>query len=59
MTLEEFYKFGAKQTCCSLRCTELSGVQAGALRELAALRNSQRSSTKIHRTVRCVPDCLV
>jgi hypothetical protein len=31
----------------------LSGAQAGALRELAALGISQRSSTKIYRTVRC------
>jgi hypothetical protein len=31
----------------------LSGSQAGDLRELAALGFSQRSSTKIHRTVQC------
>jgi hypothetical protein len=32
----------------------LSGVQAEATRELAALGFSQSQSTKIHRTVRCV-----
>ena len=60
MTLGQFYKFGAKPNCCSLWRTGLSdvhqtmfGAQAGALCELAALGNSQRSSTKIHRTVRC------
>jgi hypothetical protein len=31
----------------------LSGAQAGAFRKLAALGFSQRSSTKIHRTIRC------
>jgi hypothetical protein len=60
MTLGQFCKFGAKQTCCFLRRTGLSGVlrtvsgaQAGALCELAPLGFSQRSSTKNHRTVRC------
>jgi hypothetical protein len=58
--------FGAKQTCCNLWRIGLSGVhqtvsraQAGALHELAALGNSQRSSTKFHRTVWCAPDCPV
>jgi hypothetical protein len=51
MALEQFYKFGAKQTCSSLRRTGLSGAQAGALRELAALEKSKRSSAKNHRTV--------
>jgi hypothetical protein len=53
MTVGQFYKFGAKQNCCILRCTGLSGAQAGALRELAALGKSKRSSAKNHRTVWC------
>jgi hypothetical protein len=59
MTLGQFYKFGAKLTCCSLRRTGLSGVhrtvsdvQAGELHELAALGKSKRSSAKNHRNVR-------
>jgi hypothetical protein len=47
MTLGKFYKYGAKQTCCSLRRIGLSGVhrivsgaQARALRKLAALEKS-------------------
>jgi hypothetical protein len=59
--LGQFYKFWAKQTCYSLRCTGLSGVHltlsgalARALSELAAHGNSQRSSAKNHWTVRCV-----
>jgi hypothetical protein len=54
MTLGQFYKFRAIQTCCSLRRTGLSGAQDGALRELAALEISRCSSTKNHWTVRCV-----
>jgi hypothetical protein len=53
MTMGQFYKFGAKQTCCSQWCTRLSGALAGALDELTALGNSRRSSTKNHRIVRC------
>jgi hypothetical protein len=60
MIVGQFYKFGAKHTCCSQWHTGLSGVHrtvsdalAGALRELAVLRNSRRSSTKNHRTVQC------
>jgi hypothetical protein len=58
MTLGQFYKFEAKQICTILRRIGLSGVhwtvsgvQAGAPNELAALRNSQHSSCKNHRTV--------
>ena len=58
MTLGQFYKFGAKQTCCSLRCTGLSGAhqivsgaKVGALSELSSLVKSKRSSAKNHRTV--------
>jgi hypothetical protein len=58
MTVGEFYKCGAKQTCCSQWRTRLSGVHrtvsgalAGALRELAALGNSRLLSTKNHQTV--------
>jgi hypothetical protein len=57
----QFYQVWCKHTCCSQWRTGLSGVHrivsgalAGALPELAALGVSQRSSTKIHRTVRCV-----
>jgi hypothetical protein len=53
MTLGQFYKFGAKQTCCNQWRTRLSGALAGALRQLAALENSQCSSTKDHQIVRC------
>jgi hypothetical protein len=37
MIVEQFYKFGPKQTCCSQWRTGLSGALAGALRELATL----------------------
>ena len=59
MTLGQFYKFEANQNCCSQWRTGLSGVHrvvfgalTKALRELAALGFSQRSSTKNHQTVR-------
>jgi hypothetical protein len=64
--LEQFYKYGAKQICTSLRRTGLShvhqtvfGAQAGAPSELVALGKTQRSSTKIHQTIQCAPDCSV
>jgi hypothetical protein len=47
----------SKQTCYSQWRTGLSGALAGALCELAALGNSQSSSTKNHRTVRLSPRC--
>jgi hypothetical protein len=37
----------------------LSGTQAKAPRELAALEFSQSHSAIIHRTIRCAPDCPV
>jgi hypothetical protein len=40
-------------------CTRLSGAQAGTPNKLAALEKTQSSTAKIHRTVRCAPDCPV
>jgi hypothetical protein len=64
--LGQFYKYGANQDCASLRCTGLSGVhqtvsgaQAEAPNELDVLGDSQSSTAKIHRTVRCASDCPV
>jgi hypothetical protein len=54
MTVGQFYKFGAQQTCCSQWRTGLFGALDGALRELVALEFSRSSSTKNHQTVRCV-----
>jgi hypothetical protein len=59
MTLWQFYKFEAKQICISQWRTGLSGAQAGVPSELAALGKTQCSLAKIHRTVRCAPDCPV
>jgi hypothetical protein len=59
MPHNQFYKYVASQTCTSLRCTGQYDAQAGALDEHAALRKTQRSSAKIHRIVRCAPDCQV
>jgi hypothetical protein len=53
MTVELFYKFGPKQTCCSQWRTRLSGALTGALRELATLEFCRGSSTKNHQTVWC------
>jgi hypothetical protein len=57
---------GARHACTSLRRTGLSGVhrtvfgaQASAPNELAALGKTKSSTAKIHRTVRCIPDCPV
>jgi hypothetical protein len=49
-----------------MRCTGLfgvhrtvSGAQARAPNELAALGKTQSSTAKIHQIVRCAPDCPV
>jgi hypothetical protein len=57
--MDQFYKYGARQNCTSLRCTGLSGAQARAPNELPALGKMQSSTTKIHCTVWCAPECLV
>jgi hypothetical protein len=58
--LGHFYKYGANQTCTSLRCTGQCPVPSLARptnRQLS--RKTQRSAAIIHQTVRCAPDCLV
>jgi hypothetical protein len=51
------------QTCTSLQCTGLSGVHRTVSRAQAGapanwlLSGTQHTTTIIHRTVRCAPDC--
>jgi hypothetical protein len=40
-------------------CSSVSGAQVGAPNELATLVKTKSFAAKIHRTVRCAPDCLV
>jgi hypothetical protein len=56
----------SSQTCTSLRYTGLSGVhqtvsgaQVGAPANMPLSVKTQRAAAKIHRTIRCAPDCTV
>jgi hypothetical protein len=52
--LDEF-----SQTSTSLWCTGLSGAQAGPTTNSSLLGKSNGTAAKIHRTVRCAPNCPV